>query len=58
MISNFILVAIIVLIVAGAGFYVYKTKKREEKCIGCGCFGTCHSKNCSLEESPDEKTAE
>ncbi|MBQ3550264.1 MAG: FeoB-associated Cys-rich membrane protein [Clostridia bacterium] len=42
---NFIIIAIVVLIVAGIGFYLYRAKKRGDHCIGCP-YGKQCSKNC------------
>ena len=50
--ENFIIVLIILLIVAGIVFYLYRAKKRGETCIGCPyakqcggkCDGSCHDK--------------
>ncbi len=41
-IEDVIIIAILVLIVAGVSLYIYREKKRGSKCIGCP-----HSKNCS-----------
>ena len=40
---NAIIVGILLLILGGAAFYVYKSKKKGKKCIGCpgNCSG-CH----------------
>lgn len=37
--ENVIIIAVLAVIVGGAGFYVYKAKKSGKKCIGCpdGC---------------------
>ena len=43
--ENVIIIAILVLIVAGIGLYLYRAKKRGAKCIGCPyakqCGGSC-----------------
>lgn len=43
--ADFIIILILLLIVGGAGAYVYRAKKRGRKCIGCpdgaGCSGQC-----------------
>lgn len=43
--ENVIIIAILVLIVAAIGLYLYRAKKRGAKCIGCPyakqCGGTC-----------------
>lgn len=41
-IEDVIIIAILVLIVAGVSLYIYREKKRGSKCIGCP-----HSKSCS-----------
>lgn len=51
--EDIIVVAVMVLIVGLAALYVYRAKKRGQKCIGCpesktcsghcsGCNGNCH----------------
>lgn len=37
--TDWILAAILVLLVAAAGYYIYRAKKSGKKCIGCpgGC---------------------
>ena len=42
--QNIILIAAIVLIVGGAGLYIYKAKKKGVKCIGCPDGATCSGK--------------
>lgn len=46
MVENIIIIAIIVLVLGFAAFYVYKAKKSGKKCIGCPDSGSC-SGNCS-----------
>lgn len=41
---DYILIAILVVIVAAAAFYVYKAKKSGKKCIGCPDGYSCSSK--------------
>ncbi len=51
--DNLIIIAIVVAIIAGIVFYLYRAKKRGEACIGCPyakqcgskCNGSCHSEN-------------
>ena len=38
---DYIIIAVIVVIVALAGLFVYKSKKSGKKCIGCPDSGTC-----------------
>ena len=37
--TDFLIVLIVLLIVGGAGFYVWRAKKRGQKCIGCHYAG-------------------
>ncbi len=43
--TDIIIILILLAIVASAGLYVYRAKKRGEKCIGCphakACGGKC-----------------
>lgn len=41
--ENVILVIILLAILGGAAFYVYKAKKSGRKCIGCPDGGSCGS---------------
>ena len=45
--TDLIIIAVVVIIVGLAGFYIYRAKKSGKKCIGCpeGC--SCSSKGCS-----------
>lgn len=47
--ENFVLIAIILLIVGGIVFYLYRQKKSGAKCIGCpyskSCGGGCSGKH-------------
>ena len=45
-IVDYSILALVVLIVAAAGYFIYRAKKRGQKCIGCPHGGTC-SGNCS-----------
>lgn len=60
---DYLIIAIIVIIVGGAAFYIYKAKKSGKKCIGCpdskscssksgGCSGKCSGCNDSCTEKP------
>ena len=44
--ADFVVIAVVLLIVGGAALYVYRAKKRGQKCIGCPDSGSC-SGNCS-----------
>jgi len=39
--KNLILILILVVILAAAGWYVYRAKKSGKKCIGCPDGGSC-----------------
>lgn len=41
---DYIVVAILVVIVAAAVFYIYRAKKSGKKCIGCPDSCSCSSK--------------
>ena len=43
---DFLIIAIILAILGGAAFYIYKAKKSGAKCIGCPDAKTC-SGNCA-----------
>lgn len=46
--ENYIIIALIVLILGGIIFYLVRSKKRGDKCIGCPyakqCGGKCSTK--------------
>lgn len=42
--ADFVILAVILLIIGGAGFYVYRAKKSGKKCIGCPYAGNCGGK--------------
>ena len=39
--ANFIVVAVVLVIISAAVAYIIKEKKRGVKCIGCPAAGTC-----------------
>ena len=43
--ENIILLALLGLILGGAAGYVYKAKKKGQKCIGCPYGSSCAKKN-------------
>ncbi len=43
---DYIIIAVVLAIVGGAAFYIWKAKKSGKKCIGCPDSGSC-SGNCS-----------
>ena len=47
--ENFIIIAVLVIIIGLAAFYVIRAKKKGKKCIGCPYSCSCNSKNsCNL----------
>ncbi|MDE6642329.1 MAG: hypothetical protein K2K63_17600 [Acetatifactor sp.] len=47
--ENFIIIVILLCIVSGIIFYLYKAKKRGETCIGCPYAKQCGSGQCGGE---------
>ena len=45
--ANFIVIAVIAVIVGASALYICKAKKRGVKCVGCPDSGSCASKSCS-----------
>ena len=49
--ENVILIVVILAILGGASFYIYKAKKSGAKCIGCpvakSCSGNCSGCSCN-----------
>lgn len=45
--TDFIIVAVILIVVGCAAGYIIKAKKSGQKCIGCPNSKTCGSKGCS-----------
>lgn len=43
---DYLIIAILVVIIGGAAFYIYKAKKSGKKCIGCPDSGSCQG-SCS-----------
>ncbi len=44
--ENIIIIAILLVIIALAALYVYRAKKKGQKCIGCPHSGECSASNC------------
>lgn len=42
--ENVILITVILAILGGASFYIYRAKKRGEHCVGCPYAKECMSK--------------
>ncbi len=51
--ENYIIGAVILLIIGGATWYVIKAKKSGKKCIGCPSGGNCGKCGCSCGESKE-----
>ncbi len=41
--ENFVIIAVVAVIVIVAGLYIYKQKKSGKKCIGCPYANSCNS---------------
>ena len=43
---DYIILAVILMIIGGAGYYIHRSKKSGERCIGCpnskSCPGSCN----------------
>ncbi len=48
--SDLVILVIVAAVVALAGLYVYRAKKRGQKCVGCPHSKKCGSKTCSCGE--------
>ena len=42
-----IVIVLLLAIVGGAGYYIYRAKKRGDACVGCPHAKTCGNKSCS-----------
>lgn len=45
--TDYIIIAVIVAVLAFAGWFVYRSKKSGKKCIGCPDSCACSGGNCS-----------
>lgn len=45
--ENAIVIAILVVLIGGAIWYIVKAKKNGAKCIGCPSSGSCSSGSCN-----------
>jgi len=43
--ADYIIIAVLIIIIGLASFYLYKAKKKGKKCIGCPHCGICASKS-------------
>ena len=43
---DYVIIAVIALIVGGAAYYIYRAKKSGQKCIGCPYSSSCHKNGC------------
>lgn len=44
--ANVIIIAVLAAIIGGIVFYLYRAKKRGDKCIGCPYSKQCTDKKC------------
>lgn len=49
--ENFIVIAIIIVILGLDIFYIVREKKKDRKCIGCPSSGSCGSEKCNCSSS-------
>lgn len=47
--ENLIIIFVLLLIIGGAGWYIYKAKKKGQKCIGCPYAKECSKSGCGCE---------
>jgi hypothetical protein len=52
---DYIAIAIIVLIVGAALFYIIRAKKRGEKCVGCPYARGCRGNSCGCGHMKSDK---
>jgi len=45
--ENIILIVVLIAVVGGASWYIYKAKKSGKKCIGCPDSGSCSQSQCA-----------
>ena len=48
--TDLILVVVLLIILGSAALYIYKAKKRGEKCIGCPYSKQCSNSKCNCAE--------
>ena len=48
--TDLIVTVVLLIILGGAALYIYKEKKRGEKCIGCPYSKQCSNSNCNCAE--------
>ena len=53
--TDFIIIAVLLVIVGAAAAYVIRAKKAGQKCIGCPYSKTCASKACGCGCGTEEK---
>ena len=56
---DYLIIAVIVVILGAAAWYIYKSKKSGKKCIGCpdggSCSGNCGGCSCGCGGKAEEK---
>lgn len=53
--KDFIVIFILIVVLGGAALYVYRAKKRGEKCIGCPYAKSCGGAKCDCNSSKEKK---
>ena len=51
---DLIVIAVILVIVGGASYYIYRAKKNGKKCIGCPGSGSCGGCSCGCNNKTEE----
>lgn len=45
-VADIVIIAVLALVVGGAGYYIYRSKKKGRACIGCPYADSCSKKHC------------
>ncbi|MGN0166208.1 MAG: FeoB-associated Cys-rich membrane protein [Lachnospiraceae bacterium] len=53
--ENLIIIAVLLIVVGAAVFYIRKEKKKGTRCIGCPHAGCCSRKECAGEKNNIKK---
>ena len=52
--EDIVVIVVLLIVVAAAGFYVYRAKKKGQKCIGCPASKSCSGKcSCCSDKSEE-----
>lgn len=56
--TDLIVILILMVLVGGAIYYIYKEKKKGSRCIGCSAAGSCGAKTCNCAKPVDNTQKE